>query len=198
MRVKRFKNLWAMGLILFGTMLVAFYVAKIFFPEFVVGVAETPSIVKFGEFVDSHLWAYYLFNGAISFCASYLICCASCRTYKLNLSQTLVCVFAIVALFAIERFLVDLYVVANYTIMLVTPTICVKLSGKDSGKCFYPLVITLTSHWVAQAFTLRIRDISIMISYPNSATFTILVIDAFIWLVLFYLYFNYKGEQNYG
>ena len=47
MKVKRFNNLWAMGLILFGAILVAFYLAKIFFPEFIVGVAEIPAIVNF-------------------------------------------------------------------------------------------------------------------------------------------------------
>ena len=55
MKVKRFNNLWAMGLILFGVILVAFYVAKIFFPEFIVGVAEIPEIVKFGTLIDSNI-----------------------------------------------------------------------------------------------------------------------------------------------
>ena len=45
MKIKKFNNLWAMGLILCGVLLVAFYVAKIFFPEFIVGVAEEPAIV---------------------------------------------------------------------------------------------------------------------------------------------------------
>ena len=62
MKVKRFNNLWAMGLILFGVLLVAFYVAKIFFPQFIVGVAQTPSIVKFGTYVDSNNIYIYLFN----------------------------------------------------------------------------------------------------------------------------------------
>ena len=49
MKVKRFNNLWAMGLILCGVLLIAFYVAKIFFPEFIVG-----------EFADLHPNGTYL------------------------------------------------------------------------------------------------------------------------------------------
>ena len=40
MKVKRFNNLWAMGLILCGVLLVAFYVIKIIYPEFIIGIAE--------------------------------------------------------------------------------------------------------------------------------------------------------------
>lgn len=55
MKIKRFNNLWAMGLILFGAILVAFYLAKIFFPEFIVGVAEIPAIVNFGNLIDGNI-----------------------------------------------------------------------------------------------------------------------------------------------
>ena len=57
MKVKKFNNLWAMGLILCGVLLVAFYLAKIFFPEFIVGVAEIPAIVNFALLV-----MVFLFN----------------------------------------------------------------------------------------------------------------------------------------
>lgn len=51
MKVKRFNNLWAMGLILCGVLLIAFYVAKIFFPEFIIGIAETPRLVEIGTYL---------------------------------------------------------------------------------------------------------------------------------------------------
>lgn len=187
-----------MGLILFGVLLVVFYILKIFFPEFIIGVAELPSIVEFGNYVDTHKWAYYLFNGSISFLGCYLICCTVCRTYKLNIYQTLICLLAIILLFIVQNILPYLYVEFNYSIMLLTPAVCVKLNKSELSKAFYPLVFTLLIHWMAQAITIKIRDISLMVSYPNSATFTILVIDAFIWLVLLYMYFNYKGDNKNG
>jgi hypothetical protein len=72
MKVKRFKNLWAMGLILCGALLIAFYVAKIFFPEFIIGIAETPRIVKLGTIIQSNKWYLHLFNFAVSYIFGYL------------------------------------------------------------------------------------------------------------------------------
>ena len=54
MKVKRFNNLWAMGLILCGVLLIAFYVAKIFFPEFIIWIAETPSLVEIGTAIQAN------------------------------------------------------------------------------------------------------------------------------------------------
>ena len=62
MKVKKFNNLWAMGLILFGAILVAFYLAKIFFPEFIVGVAEIPAIVNFGNLIDGERLCKYCYS----------------------------------------------------------------------------------------------------------------------------------------
>ena len=183
---------------MFGAILVLFYIAKIFFPEFIVGVAEIPSIVKFGNYVDSHWWAYYLFNGAISFLGSYIICCTVCRVYKLNIAQTLLCVIAVILLFLVAKFLPQLYIELNYSSMLITPAICVKLNKSNCSNSFYPLVVTLAVHWLSQVLITNIRSINTMISYPNSATFFILMIDSFIWLMLLYLYYNYKGDDKNG
>ena len=69
MKVKRFNNLWAMGLILCGVLLVAFYLAKIFFPEFIVGVAEIPAIVNFGNLIDGNI----IFRNIFDFLSNILI-----------------------------------------------------------------------------------------------------------------------------
>ena len=84
MKVKRFNNLWAMGLILCGVLLVAFYVAKIFFPQFIIGIAETPRLVEIGTSIQSNKWYLHLFNFAVGYIHGYIMCCTCCRTYKLN------------------------------------------------------------------------------------------------------------------
>lgn len=91
-KIKRFNNLWTMGLILCGILLIVFYISKIFFPEWIVGVAETPEIVKFGEFVDSHWWAYYLFTFATSYIGGYVYTCACCKQRVLNKWDNLIVV----------------------------------------------------------------------------------------------------------
>lgn len=198
MKVKRFNNLWAMGLVLCGIILVALYLIKILFPSFIIGLAEIPSIVSFGEFVDTNLWAYYLVNGLVSIFVAYMLCCIACLKTKLNLYQTLLCFVCTIILFIIQTFAIEIYVEFNYAIMVIVPIVCVKMDKNTNIKCLYALGSTLSTFWISQALTIKIRDISVLINYPNTATFLVLMLDTFIWLILFYLYYNYKGEKKNG
>ena len=192
MKIKRFNNLWTMGLIIFGSLLAILYLAKIIFPSFVVGVAEMPSIVKFGTFVDSHWWSYHAFNFVISFITAYFYCCACCRKKKLNKKDVLTVIVGLLILILFELFLPQYYYGANMTILFALPTVMIYLAKQTEIKYLYSTFITFSVHFLAQMLSAEIRDISNMISYPNSATFFVLLIDGFIWLVLLYNYFNYK------
>lgn len=192
MKIKKFKNLWTMGLILFGAILIALYVAKIFFPEFIVGIAEIEGVVKFGQYVDTHQWAYYLFGGAISFVVGYLYCCACCRKKSLSVVQLCILALEVIFLFIVQRYLFELYEAINLMCMVAMPTIMCLLDKRLDIKYLYSTVSCFLIHSVAQILSLRIRDISTLISYPNMATITILAIDAHIWLVLLYNFYNFK------
>lgn len=198
MKVRRFNNLWAMGLILFGAILIAFYVAKIFFPAFVIGIAEIPSIVNIGNYIDSHSWLHHLVNGIISFATMYLFGCACCRIKKLNLVESACLVLLILISYVIERFLPSqlfTYSVCVYFIFVLIIVIGRKV--KDYKVLFSTIICYLITAF-AQSLSLEIRNISTLITYPNTATFFILIIDGTIWHILLYLYFNYKGEKDNG
>lgn len=192
MKVKRFNNLWTMGLIIFGALLVGFYVLKIVCPQFIVGVAEIPSIVKFGNFVDSHLWAYYIFNFLVSFATSYFYCCACLKIKFLKINHIfVVCVF-IVLLFVFQNIFPEHYLGINVLVLFLMPAVINYLDGKSQNNVFYSTCFVSFCHNALQIISLEIRDISTMISYPNSATFSILLIDGFIGIFLLYNYFNFK------
>lgn len=40
MKIKRFDNIWIMGLILSGTILVVLYIVKLLFPSFIIETAQ--------------------------------------------------------------------------------------------------------------------------------------------------------------
>ena len=193
MKIKKFTNLWAMGLILFGAILVALYIAKIFFPEFVISVAENEHIVAFGNYVDTHWWAYYLFNFAFSYACAYFFCSACCRTMKLKPLYLLIILIATVVIFLAQAFLPQYSLVLNMVIMLATPIVILFLEKENGIEYLYSTSITYIAHFLCQLFTLEIRGISTLISYPNSATFTILTIDGFILLVFLCKFFRKKG-----
>ena len=181
-----------MGLILFGVLLLSFYILKIFFPEFIVGVAELPSIVEFGNYVDSHKWAYYLYTFVVAFAGGYLYCCACCRKNKLSLFQTLIFTIFVILLIFIQVFAPQIYVSFNYIFFVFTPFLLLYIDKNLSEKTFIATALTFSIDISAQALSLIIRNIVILTVCINSATMTILLIDGFIWRILLYLFFNYK------
>lgn len=187
-----------MGLIIFGIMLIAFYLLKIINPEFVIELSEIDRVVELGEYVDSHKWAYYLFFFIISFAGGYFYVCACCRKKSLNFRDVCILAIEVILLFVVEKYLMQYYIYINWFCMLIMPTIICRLDGRNDIKYLYSTVSCLTIHSIAQLISLEIRNISLMISFPNSASFTVLTIDAFIWLVLLYNFYNFKEDYNNG
>ena len=192
MKVRKFKNLWLMGLIMFGVILSTIYILKLVCPEFVIGVAELPAIVIFGNYVDTHIWAYYVFTFFTSIAVNYFYVCACCRKKCPSLRDWCIMIAQVLFLFVVQKYLPEYYLTLNILSMLVVPMLICVLDRKTEIKYFYSTVGCLTINLLAQMFSLLIRDISTKIAYPNSATYFILLIDVYIWSVLLYNYFNYK------
>lgn len=190
--MKKFKNLWTTGIIICLALLVVFYLIKTIFPQFVVGVAQTDAIVKFGHYVENNKWAFYLFSFATSMFGYYFICCAGCRTRKLTIWQFLILTFTTILLFVVQIKIPTLYLSLNMLSIVGLPTLFCFMNKNEGIKYLYSITTTFCIHTFAQWFSLQIRDISMLISRQNIATYTILLIDAYIWLVLLYNYYNYK------
>lgn len=196
MKIKRFKNLWTMGLILFGAILVLFYVAKIFFPEFIVGVAEIPSIVEFGNFVDSNSWAYYLYHFVISVIGSILYFSACCRKIKFSLKEYGIISLSMAIGIVLQAFMPTLYTPYSYVIQIFAPFVILFVSKGLTSKTFVSTAICFSVDIMSQALSSIIRDIFPLVSAVNSATITILLIDVWIWRILLCLFFNNKTQKG--
>lgn len=194
MKVKRFNNLWAMGLILCGVLLVAFYVAKIFFPEFIVGVAKIPAIVKFGEYVDTHKWAKYLYNTINAFICLYFYLGACCRTYKFTWKGFCILILDIIILRLCSEFASKYYTTINYVFMILIPFLICLVENKCDKSTFLSTAMCFTMDCVSQIMSLEIRDLIPFIHNINSATFFVLMIDVFILRIMLFLFYNYKKE----
>lgn len=196
MKIKKFNNLWTMGLIIFIGILLVVYLAKIINPAFVVGVAETESIVKLGQYIDSHKWAYYLATTIISFAVYWLFCCASCRKKSLNWKECLIILATIIILLLCERYLNFMYYEINMLSMIIVPAIILKLNKVNDIKYLYSIITCTSINFISQALSLQIRDVGLLIANYNYATLIILLIDAYIWLFIVYCYFNIKREEK--
>jgi hypothetical protein len=192
MKVKRFNNLWTMGLIIFGALLVGFYVLKIVCPQFIVGVAETPNIVILGNFIDSNKVCFYIFHFIVGLFGSYIYSCACCRVKRLNRNQTIVLLSFLIFSIVCQEFMADIYTPYNYVSIIIMPFIIAYISKNVSEKTFMSTAICFTVDVMAQAFSMKIRNVVIMTNCVNSATMFVLLIDLVIWRLLLYMYFNEK------
>lgn len=187
MKIKRVDNLWLMGLILTASILGVIYLAKIFFPHFVIEVAQIDSITRIGHYIDTHKWAWYLASSVLSFVIYYFLVCASISTKKLSYRGILIICATIIIGYLIREFANEYYTTYNYVSMIALPCIF-------KGKMFNT-TICVSFLMFMQVATLSIRNIATMISDINFATLIILMIDYYILVVLLYLTFNYKKEN---
>lgn len=195
MKIKRFNNLWTMGLIIFGALLILFYALKIICPSFVVGVAEMPSIVKFGTFVDSHWCSYHLFNGITSFIVMFFYCGACCKTKRLDYIECCAIAFSIVMSIIIQEFFTNFFVYYNFMGYIFLPLFIAFKRKLNDFSIFYATCICFLVTTIAQCMSLEIRGIYSIVVYPNTATYLVLLIDLYIWNVLIYLFFNARKEK---
>lgn len=196
MKIKKFNNLWAMGLILTVVILLAIYGIKIINPAFIVGVAETESIVKIGQYIDTHKWAYYLANAILTFVVGYFYCGACCRKIKLNWKDLLVITGSMIISLLAQTFIPEYFAVVDVCVLIAMPTIINAMDKNTDANKFYSFGITFIMHNLAQIVSLQIRDVMLMVSQFNFATYIILLIDVYIWLIVLYFYFNFKKENK--
>lgn len=187
MKIKRFNNLWFMGLLLSAVILGAIYFLKIFMPQFVIEVAHIESIVRIGHYIDTHKWAWYAASFILSFITYYLVCCASCKVKKLNAKQILIVVASVLLLFLVKEFLPNQYTSLNISSMVLLPLIM-------KGDFKATVVVFVLTNFL-QTMTLEIRNLALMISDFNFATLIILSIDYYVLATLLYFYFNFKEEH---
>lgn len=196
MKIKKFNNLWTMGLIIFGAILVTFYVLKRVCPEFIIGIAEIPSIVKFGKYVDTHLWAYYIVNFTLCYIGGYIYYCACCRKSKLNLKQSLIVAGFIIFSLILQKVAINVYTPFNYVMAILVPFTILLTENNLTKETFKSTVACFSVDILAQALSMEIRNIIIMTTQVNIATLTILLIDTWIWRILLYCYFNSKKQKK--
>ena len=187
MKIKRFNNLWTMGLILSAVILGAIYLLKIFLPQFVIEVAHIDSIVQIGHYIDTHKWAWYLASTVLSFFIYYFYCCACCQKKSLNTKDLIIVFTTILVLFVVREFLPTQYTSLNISSMILIPFL-MKAEFKNTAICFVFINFV-------QTISGEIRGIMAMVSNYNFATLIILMIDYYILIVLLYFYFNYKYEE---
>ena len=168
--------------------LAAMYVLKFFYPEQFVLAVENPQIIKIGQFIDTHAWAYYAFGVFSSFITYWLYCCACCKRWYLKWYECLI-ILAVIGC-NIGLSFVDATIYQQFTIssMLLLPFIFkARLRG---------VAVTYSIHGLAQVLSLKIRNLPMFMANISSLVLNIVGIECWLWLIFFYLYYNYNNKKK--
>ena len=191
-KVKRFKNIWTMGLILFGAILTFFYVAKLFFPEWIIGVAETPRLVEIGAYIDNSIPMKLLANEVIGLIFGYVYCCACIQVPKLDRKGFIIFLLSLTTVVLSSLIDFSFYTVFNYINILVIPLMIALVCKQFNFKVVMSTFVCFIIDTLSQILSIQIRDLTQMVHTINTATLLVLCIDLYIWRILLYLYFNEK------
>lgn len=182
-----YKRIFKIMIALVIVFLVALYVLKIFFPEQFIMSVENEIIIAIGNYIDSNAWAYYLFGIFTSFLTYWLYLCAVCRKWYLNWWQCLIVLAIIGTSIGLTFVDTNLYTALSYASFVLLPM----LFKSDLKQ----VAIVFPIHLFSQALSLSIRNLPIYMADMNALTIHLLGMESFLWLILFYIYFNYKKER---
>lgn len=173
--------------------LVGLYVVKIFLPEQFVMAISNPVIVKVGNFITSNWWLDEICAFIASFITYWLYLGAILHRWTLNWKQILVSFVTIAATHLLYE--LDPTIASSFSIiaMIALPAMF-KGNSREIAVCF-------SIHSIAQALSIRIRNLPFLLTDVNSIIIILMSIECYFWLLLLYLFFNYrdiKGDSKMG
>lgn len=168
--------------------LTGLYVLKIFMPEQFVLSVENEIIITIGTYIDNNDWAFYIFGILTSFITYWLYLCAVCRRWYLKWYEILTVLVVIGG--SIGLSLWDTNVYSSYSVITF---IVLPLLFKSDLKT---VAVVFSIHSLSQTMSLTIRNLPLYMTTSNSLTVCMLGIESYLWLLLFYIYFNYNKKED--
>lgn len=164
------------------------YILKFFIPQEFVLAVSNENFIKFGVYIDTHQWAYFIYNGITSFITYYLFTCACSKQKYLRWYWCLI----ILGCYVLT------YVVQLLDPNLITPLmLCIMLYlAYFNSSDLKSYVIVFSVHTISQSLSLEIRNLTQYIVSYNSVTLTMLTLECYIWLVLLYVLQCYNLKER--
>lgn len=179
------KRLCRVMLTLVITFLVGLYVAKFFFPKEFAMVIQNENIVKFGHFVDTHLWLHIILGVVTSFITYWLYLCAIKHKWTLNWKEILI-VLGICIVTQVFFYFIDSSIGTQISLisMILLPLL---FKGNLRDMC-----IAFSVHSTSQVLSIKIRGLANYLVNVNYASILLMGLECYFWLLLFYIYYNQK------
>lgn len=167
--------------------LIALCIFKVFFPDAFAISVSNPRIILIGNFIDSHTWVEQGLLFLTSYFTFFFYLCACAQSWNLPAKSHIV-LTAVTAVLCVIRFVSpSIGMIVDILAMVILP--CLFHSTYDQ------FVVVFALHYVGQILLLLIRSKTVLLIGTDFASQFILSIDAYLWLVLYYLYSNLYKEE---
>lgn len=184
------KRIYIAMLILSVSFLIGMYILKIFFPQEFVMAIQNERIIRIGDFIDNHKWLYYICCSITSFITYWLYLCAVTHKLYLNLFECLYVVIFIIVARVCNFFDTNLATHISISSFIILPAI--------TKADMFSTSIVYFVHGLSQILSLSIRNLPIYLTNINYLTTLIMTCEMYLWLILFYIIYNFKGENKMG
>jgi hypothetical protein len=171
--------------------LFAFYIIKFFYPELLIQVIASPTLIKLGEFLN--LWQGFsvILNVMGETIVLYLFCCAGKGQIVKEQRHFVYIVIGIILNALVYYFLPELYTHTSIVIMLALSYLC-------GGKFNYTL-FTFIAHGYLSQFLLSIKGFdTVIVNVPQAMLLGsfILGCEIYFWLIILATLFYFKENKN--
>lgn len=183
------KKVFIAMLILTISFLVSFYVLKIFFPQEFAMSIQNERLIQIGAFVDSNIILTRICSGITTFIIYWLFICASTKKWCLNWKELVSSIIIIIVTRLLYFYDGNIASGISTIGMFLIPV----LFNKDLKA--RPMVFTYSVHALSQLLSLKIRSLPIFLTNINSIIAIVLTLECYLWLILFYIIFNYKKKE---
>lgn len=152
-------------------------------------VVNNEKIVKAGQFIDSRMWLQQIVYGLTTLLTYHFYLCACVKKWHLSWKQYLALIAIIAVTNTIKYYVSSLCLIINVLIMVVLPFM---LKGD-----YRTFIIIFVTHYLGQLAISFIRGAEISLVDLNTVSTFICCLDAYVWLLLYYLYANLYKEKKF-
>lgn len=176
--------------------LLACYILKIFFPEQFVLSVENETIIVIGNYIDNTSWLLSIFGFLLGASTDYLYFGAVCKRKWIGFKLLSIIIIYNIFLELIYAFLTTEQLDKYANLITIASSCYMILIPMFFTKSIRELSITYTINASAQLLSLNIRDFSLLLTNVNTLIMFIFSLESYLWLLLLFLFFNYKKERR--
>lgn len=186
MNIKIAKTLLVLNIVY----IIAFYIIKFMFPDFLLLQITDPNVLKLGSFIESSKVISEIYYFLSTFLTFYLFTCASTGKFKRKWYELIYIAVAVIINNLTTDFFPELCVHTSTSLMFLLALLC-------KGKMLYSVPAFVIYGYLSQ-FLFSIRGFETIILNINIASGIILGLECYVWLFLFSLLFYLKESKDNG